>query len=128
MSTIRLDAFREHADSWSKLTKEGSTILATVDRKDVNKTRQALTTVTEKLRAVLEKMYDEYDKAEGTMANTLRNCVDMYDQEYMVKESIQSIVNEPGFYTQHHLTGLSALWSAEAYIDNDAVSRCLVKT
>ncbi|KAG2222028.1 hypothetical protein INT45_003673, partial [Circinella minor] len=108
------------AESWSKLTEEGSTILSTVDRKDVAKTRQAMTTVIEKLRKVLEKMYEEYDKADESMATTLRNRLEMYDQEFMVKESIQSIVNEPGFYTQHHLSGLTALWSSEAYIDKEA--------
>ncbi|KAI9249208.1 hypothetical protein BDA99DRAFT_524305 [Phascolomyces articulosus] len=120
MSTF--DAFREYVESWSKLTDEGNVILSTIDRKDVGKTQQAMTAVIEKLKVILEKMYDEYDKADESKMNMLRNCLEMYDQEYMVKESIQTIVNEPGFYTQHHQTGLTALWTAEAYIDKDFLS------
>ncbi|OAD07909.1 hypothetical protein MUCCIDRAFT_104858 [Mucor lusitanicus CBS 277.49] len=47
----------------------------------------------------------------------LRNCVDMYDQEYMVKECIRGIVSGDGFATQQHLAGSIALWKSESYLD-----------
>jgi hypothetical protein len=71
--------------------------------------------------------------------NTLRSCIDMYDQELMVKvilmlyqvvythisnkngkqECIRGIVCDKGFSTKQHLAGSVALWKSESYIDED---------
>ncbi|CAO3636005.1 unnamed protein product [Mucor hiemalis] len=51
--------------------------------------------------------------------NLLRNCVDMYDQEYMVKECIRGTVCGDGFATKQHLSGCIALWKSETYLDDE---------
>ena len=42
-------------------------------------------TLLELVKTLLEKMYDESDKADGTTEDGLRSTLEMYDQEYMVK-------------------------------------------
>lgn len=107
------------------------------------------------VKQVLDVMFEEYGRLvkqlglEETMQNEkdvnipkkvilMRNCIDMYDQEYMVKvwtgrnwmrfwslilfctiqECIRTIVSGEGFATQQHLAGSIALWKSESYLDD----------
>ncbi|KAI9322450.1 hypothetical protein BX666DRAFT_1848451 [Dichotomocladium elegans] len=58
----------------------------------------------------------------SSIALKLRSCVEMFDQEYMVKESIFSILSTRGYFTQQHLNGSAAIWAAEPYIDRGRVN------
>ncbi|KAJ8660307.1 hypothetical protein O0I10_003764 [Lichtheimia ornata] len=137
---VNIDTLRECTESWSRITQEGGKVLASIDRSDPSKTVPALTKVMQGLKDVLEKMYAEYDrvmersnKSHGNDAaagyqsdlETLSKYLEMYDQEYMLKESIQSIVKERGCYTQQHLNGCSALWITEPYVDQQFVQNVI---
>ncbi|CDH60460.1 predicted protein [Lichtheimia corymbifera JMRC:FSU:9682] len=139
---VNIDTLRECTESWSRITQEGGKALASIDRSDPGKTVPALTKVMQGLKDVLERMYAEYDHvmeessklshgndaaAAGYQSHleTLSKYLEMYDQEYMLKESIQSIVKERGCYTQQHLNGCSALWTTEPYIDQQYVQNVI---
>ncbi|KAI7886831.1 hypothetical protein K492DRAFT_203086 [Lichtheimia hyalospora FSU 10163] len=127
---VPIDTLRGCTESWSRITQEGSKVLASIDRTDPSKTLPALAKVMQGLKDVLESMYTEYDRLMENSSHdaryqsefeTLSKCIEMYDQEYMLKESIQSIVKERGCYTQQHLNGCSALWITEPYIDQQLI-------
>lgn len=90
------------------------------------------------VRQVLDGMYAICDATAGEKRDALLSYVAMYDQEYMVKvrahsdnledkrvhpfvppqESICSILCEPGFFTQQHLTGCAVLWTTQVYLND----------
>ncbi|KAG0173494.1 hypothetical protein DFQ28_007107 [Apophysomyces sp. BC1034] len=109
--------------AWEKLNEQGAKVLSSIhlDNHDLDNESNQINIVIQDFKKILERMYDEYDKAvestpDAPAIGLMRQCLNMYDQEYMVKESIRSIVSESGFATQQHLTGCIALWKAEAYL------------
>ncbi|KAG2199666.1 hypothetical protein INT47_005191 [Mucor saturninus] len=88
------------------------------------------------VKQVLDTMFEEYTQVVTDLGleeviqnddnlripkelNAIRNCLDMYDQEYMVKECIRGTVCGEGFATRQHLAGCIALWKSESYIDDE---------
>ncbi|KAI8638688.1 hypothetical protein BD408DRAFT_351415, partial [Parasitella parasitica] len=119
-------------DLWAKQNEKGEHCLS---RQVLGKPSSDLKVILDKLKQVLDTMFEEYsmivnqlglvenlqnEKNEANIPKEvilLRNCIDMYDQEYMVKECIRGIVSGEGFATQQHLAGSIALWKSESYLD-----------
>ncbi|KAL1928636.1 hypothetical protein VTP01DRAFT_2422 [Rhizomucor pusillus] len=134
MSTALADPLSECIEEWNRIKRESSNVLAAIDPADPERTRHLVLESVAQFRQVLEHMYEEYDKVveahEAKVADgggqactehppdllALKRRIDMYDNEYMVKETIGSIVSEPGFFTRQHLTGCNALWTTEPYL------------
>ncbi|KAF7730545.1 hypothetical protein EC973_001926 [Apophysomyces ossiformis] len=123
MSAAHLANFRTCLTDWEKLNEQGVNVLSSIDlgKPDLATEAEKINIITQDFKKILENMYEEYDKAveltpDAPSIGLMRKCLNMYDQEYMVKESIRSIVSESGFATQQHLAGCIALWKAEAYL------------
>ncbi|CAO0791900.1 unnamed protein product [Mucor circinelloides] len=131
MESISFAKFKSCLDTWAKQNEKGEQCLS---RQVLGKPSSELQDVSDGLKQVLDTMFEEYATivdqlglAENLQNNDdanipkeivlLRNCVDMYDQEYMVKECIRGIVSGDGFATQQHLAGSIALWKSESYLD-----------
>ncbi|ORY92987.1 hypothetical protein BCR43DRAFT_496160 [Syncephalastrum racemosum] len=129
MTYTPFSGFKSCLDAWRKANQDGAALLAEINRDDLDTTRELLRQVIENLRTILDRMYQERDKAEkdpGTADEKriiLRKCVDMYDQEFMVKSSIGTILSEASFFTSQQVTGSFALWKTEAYIDTEVVNQ-----
>ncbi|KAI8885822.1 hypothetical protein K501DRAFT_245290 [Backusella circina FSU 941] len=132
MESISFTKFKECLDRWAKQKEKGQDILS---RLNLGESSPELEIVIDELRSIIQVMYEEFQKIIESLGlelaledesvaipqdiNTLRNCIDMYDQELMVKECIRGIVCDKGFSTRQHLAGSTALWKAESYIDED---------
>ncbi|GAN08937.1 hypothetical protein MAM1_0233d08457 [Mucor ambiguus] len=132
MESISITKFKSCLVTWAKLNEKGEQCLS---RQVLGKPSSDLQDVSDELKQVLDTMFEEYaaivdqlglaenlqnEDEEASIPKEiilLRNCVDMYDQEYMVKECIRGIVSGDGFATQQHLAGSIALWKSESYLD-----------
>ncbi|KAI9470680.1 MAG: hypothetical protein EXX96DRAFT_491182, partial [Benjaminiella poitrasii] len=121
-------------DNWAKQNEKGEQCLS---RQVLGKPSIELEQITNNLRQILDNMFDEYSQIlnklgiEETAVNIdhvdntpehvllLKQCLEMYDQEYMVKDCIRDIVSGEGFATQQHLAGSIALWKSESYLDEE---------
>ncbi|KAG2204721.1 hypothetical protein INT46_005866 [Mucor plumbeus] len=133
MKSISFAKFKSCLDLWAKQSEKGEQCLS---RQILGKPSSELQDISNELKQVLDTMFEEYavivnklGLAENLQEEDdtnipkelilLRNCVDMYEQEYMVKECIRGIVSENGFATQQHLAGSKALWKSESYLDEE---------
>ncbi|KAI8981965.1 hypothetical protein BDF20DRAFT_818611, partial [Mycotypha africana] len=125
-------------DKWKKLNEKGEQCLS--QHTLGNQPSNTFENILEQLKEVLDTMIDEYtslvktagfEDSKGSNDNNrlpyelqlIRDCIDMFDQEYAVKESIKSVVSGEGFATQQHLAGCIALWKAESYLDEDTIEK-----
>ncbi|CEP15015.1 hypothetical protein [Parasitella parasitica] len=124
--------FKSCLDAWAKENEKGEHCLS---RQILGKPSSDLQDILDKLKQLLDTMVEEYTtivnqlglvenlRNDESKADTpkevilLKSCVDMYDQEYMIKECIQNIVSGDGFATQQHLANSAALWKSESYLD-----------
>ncbi|CAO3655386.1 unnamed protein product [Mucor fragilis] len=134
MESISFTKFKSCLDTWAKQNEKGAQCLS---RQILGEPSSELQDVSDELKQVLDTMFEEYativdqlglaenlenDNDDANIPKEiilLRNCVDMYDQEYMVKECIRGIVSGDGFATQQHLAGSIALWKSESYLDEE---------
>ncbi|CEG79412.1 hypothetical protein RMATCC62417_13886 [Rhizopus microsporus] len=136
-ATISLTKFKECLNQWAKLNDKGEQCLS---QQVLGQSSTDLDAIVEEFKQVLETMFEEYAFAVNALGleqaierddttkipeniNLMRYCVDMYDQEFMVKECIRGIVSTEGFATQQHLAGSIALWKAESYLDDEIQQR-----
>ncbi|CAO3686131.1 unnamed protein product [Umbelopsis ramanniana] len=97
------------------------------------------------LRGYLDDMYVLFDKhlQENQMAFQFRTekgdeggvdnytslykaCLDMLDQDYIMKQTIQAVLNAPeGATLPQHLIGFSSVWTCEPYVDNTQIDALL---
>ncbi|KAI8058673.1 uncharacterized protein B0P05DRAFT_581559 [Gilbertella persicaria] len=124
MNTVSFSKFKDCLDIWSKQNEKGTQCLtqqelgqpSTELEEIVNKLRQALDTMLEEYVAIVSQLGLEETLEQVSAENIpsqvilMRNCVNMYDQEFMVKAS---------FATQQHLYGSIALWKSESYLDDE---------
>ncbi|CAM0135704.1 unnamed protein product [Umbelopsis sp. WA50703] len=55
----------------------------------------------------------------------LQSCVHMFDQDYVMKETIQAILSSSSQLSSlQHLNGFYSVWTAEPYIDDDLLKGC----
>ncbi|CAO3628718.1 unnamed protein product [Cunninghamella echinulata] len=113
-------------EAWKKTNEKGITILSNVNLNNIkDNTLKELDIVLIDMRKALQAMHELYDKVdkENEKITLYKQCVNMFEQEYMVKESIRSVVRESGFMSKQQLTGSIALWKAEAYLDDDVLKQ-----
>ncbi|KAI8357365.1 hypothetical protein EDC96DRAFT_465414 [Choanephora cucurbitarum] len=132
MEAVSFSKFKDCLDAWNKKNELGAQCLS---QQKPGQSSDDLSKVTNELKEVLDTMSQEYTtivKQAGfqeTLSNEsidipneitlLRNCLDMYDQEFMVKECIKGVASNQGFATQQHLSGSIALWKSESYLDDE---------
>ncbi|KAI7906354.1 uncharacterized protein BX663DRAFT_548543 [Cokeromyces recurvatus] len=137
MESISFNKFKKCLDDWAKQNEIGEQCLS---RQVLGKPSIELEPITNNLRQILDCMFDEYCQMlhkleiEEIAVNNeqesnnhhipeqvvlLKKCLEMYDQEYMVKDCIRDIVSGEGFATQQHLAGSMALWRSESYLDEE---------
>ncbi|KAI8393692.1 uncharacterized protein BYT42DRAFT_551918 [Radiomyces spectabilis] len=135
-----LAAFTECLKSWKVYNDQGANLLAQINLDDDSNHQEnarQIKDIVQNLKQVLETMHEKYNESlvlhslQQTAAQsditvdgpecieTMRKCIDMHEQEYMIKKSIQSILCQEGFATRQHLTGCIALWKTEAYLDDE---------
>ncbi|KAI9279719.1 hypothetical protein BC943DRAFT_363725 [Umbelopsis sp. AD052] len=132
---------------WKKTSGRGSDILRTAaaQRDGSFNYIQDLLDVVNELRGYLENMYLLFDEhlQEKQMAFHIQaekgdeggindytslymSCLDMLDQDYIMKQTIQAILNAPeGSAHPQHLIGFSSVWTCEPYIDNKQIDTLL---
>ncbi|GAA5803378.1 hypothetical protein EDC94DRAFT_75404 [Helicostylum pulchrum] len=133
MESVSFTTFKTCLDTWSKYNEKGVQCLST---QTLGSPSTELDDIVNNLKQVLDTMFEEYVQVVTELGleeviqnddndnipkelNYMRNCVDMYDQEYMVKECIRGIVSGEGFATRQHLSGSIALWKSESYLDDE---------
>ncbi|KAI8338375.1 hypothetical protein BC941DRAFT_451577 [Chlamydoabsidia padenii] len=115
-------------EAWATWNGKGATVLSSldIDKPDGNGVvLSELTTIVSGMRQALEAMHERFDQVpkDDAQYGVYRQCIHMFDQEFMVKESIFSIVKESGFLSKQQLTGSISLWKAEAYLDDDVIKQ-----
>ncbi|KAG1144707.1 hypothetical protein G6F37_003148 [Rhizopus arrhizus] len=132
-TNISLIKFKECLSQWTKLNEKGEQCLS---QQVLGQPSKELEKIIAQFKQVLDTMIEEYTKTvdslnlqENLKSNDdnhvseelilMKSCVDMYDQEFMVKESIKYIISAEGFTTQQQLAGTIALWKAESYLDDE---------
>ncbi|KAI7864556.1 hypothetical protein BDF14DRAFT_1159942 [Spinellus fusiger] len=126
---VSFERFDACGVAWKKLNDQSPQVLLSIlplgpTRESTGETEcSELKALLGQYEKVLASMYQEYSQAQQlhtTLQHTtlqhMNKRLAMYDEEYMLKSSIGSILSQPGFVTQKHLTGMMALWSNDIYI------------
>ncbi|ORZ06887.1 hypothetical protein BCR42DRAFT_426656 [Absidia repens] len=126
--SIPLKNMTQCLEAWTTWNGKGATILSSVEIEQSTGNVTALSDMADILagmRQVLEAMHERFDQVpeDDPQFGLYRQCIHMFEQEFMVKESIQSIVREEGFMSKQQLTGSISLWKAEAYLDEDVIKQ-----
>ncbi|KAI9366567.1 hypothetical protein BD770DRAFT_417351 [Pilaira anomala] len=133
MESLSFTKFKTCLDTWAKYNEKGVQCL---NAQTLGSPSEDLNDIVNNLKQVLDIMFEEYSGAVNLLGleeviqdenhndipkelNYMRNCVEMYDQEYMVKECIRGTVSGDGFATRQHLSGCIALWKSESYLDDE---------
>ncbi|KAI8096434.1 uncharacterized protein BX664DRAFT_323992 [Halteromyces radiatus] len=126
---IQFDNITQCLEAWTTLNEKGAVILSSINvdqqPKGDSQLLSDLNDILIGMRQVLEAMHELFDQIseKDEQFELYRQCINMFEQEFMVKESIQSIVQQSGFMSKQHLTGSISLWKAEAYLDEDVIKR-----
>ncbi|CAO3634073.1 unnamed protein product [Cunninghamella blakesleeana] len=113
-------------EAWKKANEKGAITLSKIDLdKNNNTILKELEDIILSMKKALEAMHNIYNKVDKNNEKIAlyRQCVHMFEQEYMVKESIRSVVRETDFLSKQQLVGSIALWKAEAYLDDDVLKQ-----
>ncbi|KAI9244412.1 hypothetical protein BY458DRAFT_466806 [Sporodiniella umbellata] len=125
--------FKECLNQWNKLSEKGEQYLS---QQVVGQPSSDLEAIVVQLRKTLQTMSEEYKAVTKTLNLEenlkvdnqtqvpqelfwMKHCLDMYDQEFMVKECIFNLVRSEGFSSPQQLAGSIALWKAESYLDDE---------
>jgi len=60
-----------------------------------------------------------------TIAASMKACLDMYGQEYVLKETIASCLmaslNDDSYVTINHVSGFLSVWTTQPYLEPESV-------
>ncbi|SAL96595.1 hypothetical protein [Absidia glauca] len=128
LKNVPLTNMTQCLEAWATWNGKGATVLSSIDVNDPKSNDlilSELTTILSGMRQALDAMHERFDGVpkDDAQFGLYRQCIHMFDQEFMVKESIHSIVKESGFMSKQQLTGSISLWKAEAYLDEDVIKQ-----